>query len=72
MVDLVPWLLVQHVLSHVHLEGFELREELLFLLIATCFNFQIHLSLKWELDSYNYTVDTLNQEILRKMSGKLN
>ena len=29
MVDLVPWLLVQHVLSHVHLEGFEIREELL-------------------------------------------
>ena len=60
MVDLVPWLLVQHVLNQVRFEGFELREEILFLLIAAFFNFQIHLSLKWELDSYNYTVDTLN------------
>ena len=72
MVDLVLWLLVQHVQSHVHFKGFEIREELLFLLIATCFNFQIHLSLKWELDSCIYTVDTLNQENLRKMSRKLN
>ena len=46
MVDLVLWLLVQHVLSPVHFEGFELRQELLFLLIATFFNFQIYLSLK--------------------------
>ena len=35
LLDLVLWLLVQHVLSHVHFEGFEIRDELLFLLIAT-------------------------------------
>ena len=69
MVDLVPWLLVQHVLSHVHFEGFELREKLLFLLIDDFFNFQIHLSLKWELDSHIHTVDTLNQENLSQMQS---
>ena len=46
MVDLVLWLMVQHVLNHVHFEGFQLRQELLFLLIAPFFNLQIYLSLK--------------------------